>query len=144
MTSLTLDQRRALDRMKEKLVPAAEAFLDASGVLAIKPKDFGHSQLRNLIAVANETSSPAVVKNFLRYQMGRDSRGFSWRFESGGTTLGDRLLGDFGTGGVIAEALQEIPDLDNPEKQQLASIEMIRQYLGFASRYLRYLDLQRR
>ena len=142
MTTLTLAQQRAIDRLKEKLVPAAEKFLDDSGVVGISPKDFGHSQFRNLIAVASETSSPAVVLNFIRYQMGRDSKSRSWRHASDGVALGDRLIADFETG-VLAQALAEMPALETPEQHQLARIEMIRQYLGFASRYLKYLDLQR-
>ena len=74
MSSLTLEQHRAIDRCKEQLVPAAEALLDEAQGIEIG-RDFGHSQLRNLIAVAMETESPAVVANFIRYQVGRDTRG---------------------------------------------------------------------
>ncbi len=145
MTSLTLAQRRAIDRCKEQLVPAAETLLNEAGVIAIPKKRFGDSQLRNLIAVANETESPAVVMNFVRYQIGRDSREQNWRFESGGKTLGDRLIDDLSAdAGAVRGALAKVPGLDeDPLGKQLASMELIRQYLGFASRYLKYLDLKR-
>lgn len=146
MTSLTLAQRRAIDRCKEQLVPAAETLLNDAGVIDIPKKRFGDSQLRNLIAVANETESPAVVTNFVRYQIGRDSRGHSWRFENGGKTLGDRLIDDLAAdSGAVRGALARVPGLDeDPLGKQLATMELIRQYLGFASRYLKYLDLNRR
>ena len=145
MTSLTLEQVRAIDRCKEVLVSAAEKFLDDAGAIQLTQKEFGHSQLRNLIAVANETDSPAVVMNFIRYQMGRDSKKKNWSWKYGDQRLGDRLLADLGGAeGTVRQALLKIPDLDEPSKKQLATTELIRYYLGFASRYLKYLDLQRR
>ncbi len=145
MTSLTLAQMRAIDQSKEQLVPAAEKFLKESGVSGIPKKRFGDSQLRNLIAVANETESPAVVTNFVRYQIGRDSRGQTWRFQSGGQSLGERLIEDLSAdAGAVREALATVPALEDPLTKQLATMELIRQYLGFASRYLKYLDLERR
>ncbi len=143
MTSLTLEQMRAIDRLKEHLVPAAEKFLDKAGVTKIPKKRFGDSQLRNLIAVANETASPAVVMNFIRYQIGRDNQRHGWGREEDGKTLGQRLLDDLQQG-VVRDALGKVPGTkDDPTVRQLATMELIRQYLGFASRYLKYLDLHR-
>lgn len=143
MTSLSLTQQRAIDRLKEDLVPAAEQLLDDAGVVDIPKKQFGDSQLRNLIAVANETESPAVVLNFIRYQIGRDSGGKNWGRVHDGKSLGDRLLEDLQKG-AVEQALGKVPDIgDDKTLRQLAAIALIRQYLGFASRYLKYLDLQR-
>jgi hypothetical protein len=144
MKSLNLAQRRAIDQSKERLVPAAEAFLDDAGVRDIPKKHFGDSQLRNLIAIANETDSPAVVMNFVRFQMGRDSHARGWRREHGGKSVGQRLLDDLSRGeGAIQSSLAAVPGLDDPLARQLATIELVRQYLGFASRYLKYLESQR-
>ncbi len=143
MTTLSLEQQRAIDRLKESLVPAAEKFLDDSGIVNFPKKKFGDSQFRNLIAIANETSSPAVVLNFIRYQIGRDSGKNNWGRMHDGLNLGDRLLADL-KDGTVKQALEEVPGLKgNQTLRQLANIELIRQYLGFASRYLKYLDLQR-
>lgn len=143
MTSLTLEQMRAIDRLKEDLVPAAEKFLDEAGVTAIAKKHFGDSQLRNLIAVANETASPAVVMNFIRYQIGRDTKTKSWGRVEGDKTLGQRLIDDLEKG-AVKDALGKVPGTkDDQTVWQLAAMALIRQYLGFASRYLKYLDLQR-
>lgn len=49
------------------------------------------SQLRNLLNAATQGSSLAVLVNFLRYQIGRDKRG--WPHEESGTALAD-LLGE--------------------------------------------------
>lgn len=144
MTTLSLEQQRTIDRLKEELVPAAENFLDDAGVVNLPKKQFGDSQFRNLIAIANETSSPAVVLNFIRYQIGRDSGKRNWGSEHAGSNLGDRLLADLKEG-AVKQALAKVPGLEGDETlRQLANIALIRQYLGFASRYLKYLDLKRK
>ncbi len=144
MTSLSLEQVRAIDRCKEDLVPAAERFLDDAGASQLTKKEFGDSQLRNLIAVANETDSPAVVMNFIRYQIGRDNKQKAWGWKHGDKRLGDRLIEDLSAdAGAVRQALSKVPGLDDRVTQQLAAMALVRQYLGFASRYLKYLDLQR-
>ncbi len=145
MASLTLEQHRAIDRCKEQLVPAAETLLDQAQDLAIG-RDFGHSQLRNLIAVAMETESPAVVSNYIRYQVGRDNRGSNWGKSIGDKTLGQRFIDQLDhAGGAVATALDNVPGVkEDPVLKQLARIALIRQFLGFASRHLKYLEFQRR
>lgn len=143
MRSLTLTHRRAIDRSKESLVAAAETLLDQARVTALRPKDFGHSQLRNLIAIAMETESPAVVTNFIRYQMGRDKPGKSWSSSADGKRLGERFIHEIDKG-VVKEALDTIVDAKkDAELVPLVRIELIRHFLGFTSRYLKFLDLQR-
>lgn len=144
MSSLTFDQRRAIDRSKEQLVPAAEKLLDEAAVTELDPKDFGHAQLRNLIAVAMETESPAVVVNFIKYQIGRDSHQRDWASVHAGKSLGERLIDELQKPGcAIDKALETIEGLEGDLARQLVRIELIRHYLGFASRYLKYLDLKR-
>lgn len=157
MRALNLAHRRTIDHSKESLVKAAEELLEKAKVVDIKSKDFGHSQLRNLIAVALETESPAVVTNFIRYQMGRDKTGKdergkeksgkSWSsFPEGGDgeKLGQRFIDEIDSG-AVQRALENMPAevLQDSELKQLARIELIRHFLGFASRYLKFLDLQR-
>ncbi len=143
MPSLSIVQRRAIDRAKEILVGKAEALLDDNEV--IRSGTFGHSQLRNLLAVAAETESPAVVHNFIRYQMGRDKKDQKgWARGAEGSRLGDRFIAELSAepGAAVGAALAAIPDLaDQPLLRQLAHIELIRNFLGFAGRYLRYLEL---
>ncbi len=143
MSSLAFDQRRAIDRCKEQLVPAAEKLLDEAAVTELAPGAFGHAQLRNLIAVAMETESPAVVVNFIKYQIGRDSPRRSWASARGEKSLGESLIDDLqNPGGAIDEALKSIEGLEGDLARQLVRIELIRHYLGFASRYLKFLDLK--
>lgn len=142
MSSLNPAQRRAIDQAKELLVQGAETLLTQSGV---KPsKDFGHSQLRNLVAVATETESPAVVLNFIRYQMGRDDKHKNWSQGLENQRLGDRFLHELHKeGGAVEKAFKQMSASQwEPTLQQLARIELIRYFLGFATRYMKYLELK--
>ena len=144
--SLTVEHRQAIDLAKERLVLGAEAWLDELDD-ARAPR-LSHSQLRNLIAIAMETESPAVVTNYIRYQIGRAGRNDPWiKPESAGGTTGDRLIGELETG-TVQEALAMVEGtlekrgaatLDG-ETSRRARIELIRHFLGFASRYLKYLE----
>jgi hypothetical protein len=145
VTTLTLEQRRAIDRAKEELVPKAEQLLKQSGIRSIPRKVFGHSQLRNVIAVARETESPAVVANFIRYQMGRDEKRRSWAKRHGGKALGQRFLDEIeAPSGIVARKREAILGAEPaPGLRQGIEIALIRHFLGFASRYLKFLDLDR-
>lgn len=147
MTRLTLIQRQAIDLRKEQLVPAAEKLIEDCKVTQLRKNDFGHSQLRNLIAVAMETQSPKVVENFIRYQMGRDSgkQKKNWSHPgAGGKPMGDLFLKQIAeSDGAISNALKDMPETDDPQQIQVVQMELLRHFLGFASRYLKYLDLQR-
>jgi hypothetical protein len=142
VTSLTTEQRRSIDLAKEQLVTAAEELLNEAQV---RPnRDFGHSQLRNLVAVASETESPAVVLSFIRYQMGRDDKGRNWSRRTGGRRLGEHFIFALNDDqGVVSQALKNIPGRESPLINQLARMELIRYFLGFATRYMKYLELAR-
>lgn len=56
--------------------------------------DLEESQFRNLVRVADTTDSPEVVKNFLRYQVGRDKK-----WGRGKDSLAERIVLDIGSGG---------------------------------------------
>ena len=143
MSSLSAAQRREIDLAKELLVTKAENLLQSSGVTP--GRDFGHSQLRNLVAVAMETESPAVVLNFIRYQMGRDDRKKGWA----GPGAGNRRLGDLfvaelhEAGGAVETALETVQNVKADKVvEQHARMELIRYFLGFATRYMKYLEMQ--
>lgn len=144
MSSLSPAQRRAIDRAKETLVVGAERLLTEAKVSP--SRDFGHSQLRNLLAIATETESPAAVLNFIRYQMGRDKRDQrGWARGEEGSRLGDRFIESLSDrpGAAVGAALATVPDLaDQPMVRQLATIELMRSFVGFAGRYMKYLELQ--
>ena len=139
-------QLRALDRQKEHLVSAAEQLLLDAEILAIPQKDLGHSQLKNLLAMAAETESPKVVTSFVRYQMGRDSHSESWaRRNAAGHSFGELLIAAVESGAVLSAvdaAASEVDGLEGPLRQ-MAHVHMLRHFLGFMGRYLKYLESSR-
>lgn len=144
--NLSAEQRRAIDRLSEGLIEAAEQLIESGKQLLEKTEGtsgkFGKSQFRNLSAVACETDSPRVVGNFVLYQMGRDQKRKGWykRLE-GGSTLGDLLIEQISDPkGIVIRTLSEIPDLTSSEVKQQAHIELIRLFIGFATRYMTYKE----
>jgi hypothetical protein len=149
VTTLTVQHRREIDLAKEQLVADAEKLLLKVGLKDVDRNQFGHSQLRNLSAVAAETQSPAVVSNFIRFQIGRDN-GRDPEKKGWAKKVGTRRLGE-----LFIEALEgqeaTIPQLAHriagegasAVTVQLVRIELIRHFLGFAGRYLKFLDLDR-
>ncbi len=139
---LTASQRRALDRQKENLVIAAEALLSEANVVKIPKSKLGDSQLRNLMAIAGETESPAVVTNFIRYQMGRDKNQLHWAMVGHtGKAFGDLLIEAIDKG-AVQQAVEKVEHLQGVERQ-IAHMQMLRHFLGFMSRHLKYLEPQR-
>jgi hypothetical protein len=145
VTALTATHRQQIDPAKEQLVARAEKLLDEVDLKNVDRDDFGHSQLRNLSAVAAETQSPAVVANFLRFQIGRDKKGQNWAKRVGTKRLGEVFLDALGAETEVLPGLaRQIAGAGAPPLTvQLVRMELIRHFLGFAGRYLKFLDLER-
>jgi hypothetical protein len=91
------------------------------------------SQYQNLLQVALSTESPEVIKNFLRYQVGRDTK---WGRGEGSLaeTIILHMQGDLAT---QAEAIAETAG--DVSKTKAVHIDLIRRYLGYGKRHLTYL-----
>lgn len=93
--------------------------------------DLEESQFRNLVRVADTTDSAEVIKNFLFYQVGRDKK-----WGRGKDSLAEKIVQDIDVNikknaQIIAECLQT--------DFKPIWLELIRRYLGYGSRYLKYL-----
>lgn len=91
------------------------------------------SQFRNLLQVALSTESPEVVKNFLRYQVGRDEK-----WGRGKDSLAEAIVDhiqDF----LSKKARSITTDAAAPEKTNDVHMDLIRRYLGYGSRHLTWL-----
>jgi hypothetical protein len=89
------------------------------------------SQFRNLVRVSDTTDSAEVIKNFIRYQTGRDKK---WGRGSG--SLAEKIIKDID--GKIKENAQRIAELSQINFKPIW-LDMIRRYLGYGARYLKYL-----
>jgi len=130
--SITTDQKvelevqRAIRQSEDDLVTWIQDALDKT-----KYGDLEESQFRNLVRVSDTTDSAEVIKNFIRYQVGRDKK-----WGRGQESLAERIIQDIDgnikkTAGIIAECSQ----IDFKP----IWLELIRRYLGYGSRHLKYL-----
>ncbi len=121
-----LQVQRAIRQSEDDLVTWIQDALDKT-----KYGDLEESQFRNLVRVADTTDSAEAIKNFIRYQVGRDKK-----WGRGKESLAERLIQDIDgnikkTAGIIAECSQ----IDFKP----IWLELIRRYLGYGSRHLKYL-----
>lgn len=126
---------KGIRQYEESVVMAIEKALDEGKYP--KGKDDGEllaSQFRNLVRVADTTDSPAVVKNFLRYQVGREKK-----WGRGKDSLADKIIQDID--GDLTKYAGEIATKSDSKDTQRVQMELIRRYLGYGSRQLKYLSL---
>lgn len=121
-----LQVQRAIRQSEDDLVTWIQDALDKT-----KYGDLEESQFRNLVRVSDTTDSAEVIKNFIRYQVGRDKK-----WGRGQESLAERIIQDIDgnikkTAGIIAECSQ----IDFKP----IWLELIRRYLGYGSRHLKYL-----
>ena len=121
-----LQVQRAIRQSEDDLVTWIQDALDNT-----KYGDLEESQFRNLVRVADTTDSAEAIKNFIRYQVGRDKK-----WGRGKESLAERLIQDIDgnikkTAGIIAECSQT--------DFKPIWLELIRRYLGYGSRHLKYL-----
>ena len=91
------------------------------------------AQFRNLVRVADTTSSPEVIKNFLRYQVGRDSK-----WGRGVNSLATRLITDID--GELKSTAVRIHQGNEGSDLRDIWLELIRRYLGYGARHLKFLN----
>lgn len=122
--------QREIREVEDDLVVAIQEALDEA-----KYGDLEESQFRNLVRVADTTDSKEVVKNFLRYQMGRDKK-----WGRGKDSLAERIIQDINT--KIADkaklVMRKARVSNEAQFEKTITLELIRRYLGYGARYLTY------
>ncbi len=93
------------------------------------------SQFRNLVRVAATTDSPEVIKNFLRYQVGRDGK-----WGRGRDSLAENIINHINR--HLQAKAATIAKETSPEKKKEIWLELIRRYLGYGARHLKYLNAE--
>lgn len=92
-----------------------------------------NSQFRNVVSVAETTDSPEVIKNFLRYQVGRDQK-----WGRGKDSLAEQIILDID--GKLQTTASNIAQNAKATEFKDIWVELIRRYLGYGARYLMYLN----
>jgi hypothetical protein len=122
--------RRKLDEIDDDLVRLATKCVADTGIAGKQngKEIMQDKQLRNVIAVADDTESVPVVENFIKYQIGRHDQ---WRHQA----FGEKLLDDLRT---LQERAGKLAD-DNITAKDLA-IRLARRYLGYLMRHFVYVQ----
>jgi hypothetical protein len=123
---------------EDEIVQAIESALEQKsyGKIIGDKNELEEAQFRNLLNVATSTDSSEVVKNFLRYQVGR---GEKWG--RGQNSLAEAIVTDIQ--GMLKNKAEEIAKtalvIENvTAKTKEIHMDLIRRYLGYGSRYLIY------
>jgi len=131
-----------VDRVMNRLIPQAEGLIKN---LFRYPHRMERSQLTNLVAVSLETNSVAVVLDYVRYQMGRDSKAETWR--KGQPSFGSQLLQQLEdlrqtAGGLIEDAVRQygIKPPDRAAEEERLWMVLVRRFVGAVHRSFVYYD----
>jgi len=92
--------------------------------------DLEESQFRNLVRVSDTTESAEVIKNFIRYQVGRDKK-----WGRGRESLAEKIIEDID--GNLKKNAQVIAECCKTSFKPIW-LDLIRRYLGYGARYLKY------
>ena len=129
--------KREIDRVTDDLVGVAKKLVDEkltvteAGRTKLDAGGLREAQLRNVINVAGSTESVELVKNFIRYQIGRQGGG--WRHRGFGEALIERIEKEIA--GLAERVAREAQTEVEP-----AYIQLVRLFLGYLNRYFVYLD----
>jgi hypothetical protein len=126
--------RQILDELDTQVVKRAEDVVDKTSSITRQLED---KQIRNVIAVADDTQSVAVVDNFIKYQIGRSKENEGWRFgENSGTGFGEAVRDDL-------EQLREWAKqkASGEVKAEDLEIRLVRRYCGYLARYFKYAQV---
>jgi hypothetical protein len=123
---IELQVQKGIRQAEDNLVIWIQFALDNT-----KYGDLEESQFRNLLRVSDTTDSTEVIKNFLRYQVGRDKK-----WGRGKDSLAEKIVQDID--GNIKKTAQAIAESSQSDFKSIW-LELIRRYLGYGSRYLKYL-----
>lgn len=132
-----LEIQRGIRQAEDALVIAIEEALNTCEYPTSGRDKLEESQFRNLVRVADSTESPAVVKNFIRYQVGRERK-----WGRGEKSLAERIIRDIDSN--LKDSAQEIVEAaQETDEKKRVQMELIRRYLGYGARHLRYLNSNR-
>lgn len=139
MTDMTTIQReiaidKAIDDRLNEILRQMQQLVDNSRIWDSKMEV---NQIQNLLAVAQETGSVEVVKNYIRYQIGRDNGAASWRRRMGtGAVFGDQMIMELDK---LKETAGSLATLEGgqAEKNRIW-MKLTRLYLGYLRRYFYY------
>ena len=125
--------QKGIRDVEDDIVIAIEDALDKCDYPKRGKDKLEASQFRNLVRVADTTESAEVVKNFLRYQVGRERK---WGRGKG--SLAEQIVIDID--GKLTDYAKAIAKAAGTPDEKHVRMELIRRYLGYGARRLRFLS----
>jgi hypothetical protein len=140
LDTTALKVQRGIRQAEDELVKAIQEALNNKSSYG----DLEESQFRNLVRVSDSTESTEVIKNFLRYQVGRDNK-----WGRGEKSLATKIISDIDVKikkiaeEDIAKKITEEQKFNDPNSETVdfkpIHLELVRRYLGYGARHLKYL-----
>ncbi len=130
--------QHAVEQFTNEIIRRMRELVDETDVVNSRMEKH---QIGNLLSVALETPSVELVKNFIRYQIGRDVSRTSWRKNDFGEKLVqalDQLRDDAEVMARDRSIASHLGDKVQDQDIDELWIEMTRQYLGQLNRYFYY------
>ena len=139
--AVELKVQKGIRQAEDNLVIWIQKALDETDYPSNDRDKLEESQFRNLVRVSDTTESPEVVKNFLRYQVGRDKK-----WGRGKNSLAERIISDIdgnlkNQAAEISKKINDDLNVNGVEKIKEIKeihIQLIRLYLGYGARHLKY------
>lgn len=131
--SKELQINQAIDGQMNEIL---EKMTKAMGKPGAFPSGLQNSQMQNLLGVTRETGSVEVVKNYIRYQIGRQQK--TWGFHGPDkVTFGEQIITDLDE--LRGRAVTIVKDVGGqPEDINRVWMRLTQLYLGNLNRYFRY------
>ncbi|HJQ31673.1 MAG TPA: hypothetical protein VJ866_05835 [Pyrinomonadaceae bacterium] len=123
-----LKVRELVGRQIDELIRAASRKMEL-----LEGSEMERSQVRNLVNLAAASKSVEEVTNFIRYQIGRDTKGKTWGYNG----FGKAVIADIETGQVrkaLVAVFEKVPEAD----LVIVRSELIALYLGYLNRCFIY------
>jgi len=132
-THVELALQAAMQRVMDPIVRHANA--DAA---LLEGAGMDKNQIRNVLNVAEESRSLAVVTNFIRYQLGRSNTGPAWRKNGFGLRVIQQIES---SDGIIAQQTKAVLEQAEDASQEAVDelrYDLMRYYLGYLNRAFIY------
>jgi len=141
MNQSTIQWELALQTTLRRCMDAVVRASNADAALLEKAK-MDKNQIRNVLNVAEESHSVAVVANFIRYQLGRSQTRLAWQHNEFGKQVIKQIESQTG---IVYQQAQKVlqtlrhqyPDLPDIVAHRV-HYELMRHYLGYLNRAFVY------
>jgi hypothetical protein len=126
---IALEIQNGIRKVEDEVVKQIQDALDKKDTYG----ELEEAQFRNLVRVAESTESAEVVMNFLRYQVGRERK-----WGRGSNSLANRIIEDIKK--LRYSQAQQIANAAGADDIADIHMRLVRRYLGYGARYLKYLN----